>query len=153
MILSMIESLISTPNGYNPHVLEDMKKHLTRWIRLGECIHPSEYTKAFPTTASAFGVLRNTPKKIKTWASRVDSARQEFNFDKMMEGKSAVYISHRLSSTRFCDKIAMFMDGRIVEYGTHEELLAQKGEYASMFEVQAQYYENDGKEGTVHEEA
>ena len=75
------------------------------------------------------------------------------NFDKMMEGKSAVYISHRLSSTRFCDKIAMFMDGRIVEYGTHEELLAQKGEYASMFEVQAQYYENDGKEGTVHEEA
>ena len=85
MILSMIESLISTPNGYNPHVLEDMKKHLTRWIRLGECIHPSEYTKAFPTTASAFSVLRNTPKKIKTWASRVDSARQEFNFDKMME--------------------------------------------------------------------
>ena len=74
------------------------------------------------------------------------------NFDKMMEGKSAVYISHRLSSTRFCDRIAMFMDGRIVEYGTHEELLAKQGEYAKMFEVQAQYYEKDGKGEDTHEE-
>lgn len=74
------------------------------------------------------------------------------NFDKMMEGKSAVYISHRLSSTRFCDRIAMFMDGRIVEYGTHEELLAKQGEYARMFEVQAQYYEKDGKGEATHEE-
>lgn len=74
------------------------------------------------------------------------------NFDKMMEGKSAVYISHRLSSTRFCDRIAMFMDGRIVEYGTHEELLAKQGEYARMFEVQAQYYEKDGKGEATREE-
>ena len=74
------------------------------------------------------------------------------NFDKMMEGKSAVYISHRLSSTRFCDRIAMFMNGRIVEYGTHEELLAKQGEYARMFEVQAQYYEKDGKGEATHEE-
>lgn len=69
------------------------------------------------------------------------------NFDKMLEGKSAVYISHRLSSTRFCDRIAMFVDGRIVEYGTHEELLNKKGEYARMFEVQAQYYEKNGEGG------
>ena len=73
------------------------------------------------------------------------------NFDKMMEGKTAVYISHRLSSTRFCDKIAMFVDGRIVEYGTHEELLAKHGAYANMFEVQAQYYETEGKEASAHE--
>lgn len=67
------------------------------------------------------------------------------NFDKMVEKKSAIYISHRLSSTRFCDKIAMFVDGRIVEYGSHEELLAKQGQYASMFEVQAQYYEKKGE--------
>jgi len=66
------------------------------------------------------------------------------NFDKMLTGKSAVYISHRLSSTRFCDEIAMFVEGRIVEYGTHSELLAKKGEYAEMFAVQAQYYEEGG---------
>ena len=44
------------------------------------------------------------------------------------------------ASTRFCDAIAMFEEGRLVEYGTHEELLARKGKYAEMFRVQAQYY-------------
>ncbi len=73
------------------------------------------------------------------------------NFDRMVGGKSAIYISHRLSSTRFCDKIAMFMDGRIVEYGTHAELLSRNGEYAKMFEVQAQYYEENGKEEMTDE--
>ena len=61
-------------------------------------------------------------------------------FDRMIGKKSAVYISHRLASTRFCDRIAMFMDGRLAEYGTHDELVAKGGEYARLFEVQAQYY-------------
>jgi len=68
------------------------------------------------------------------------------NFDKIIGGKSAIYISHRLSSTRFCDKIAMFSEGRIVEYGSHEELLKKGGEYATLFGVQAQYYEEKGGE-------
>lgn len=63
------------------------------------------------------------------------------NFDQIVSGKSAIYISHRLSSTRFCDVIAMFVAGEMVEYGTHEELLKKGGAYAEMFEVQAQYYE------------
>ena len=63
------------------------------------------------------------------------------NFDKMIQDKSAVYISHRLSSTRFCDVIAMFVAGEMVEYGTHEELLMKNGSYAEIFRVQAQYYE------------
>lgn len=62
------------------------------------------------------------------------------SFDKIVGGKMAVYISHRLSSTRFCDAIAMFKDGRLVESGTHSELLKKGGEYSSLFEVQAQYY-------------
>lgn len=68
------------------------------------------------------------------------------NFDRIVKEKSAVYISHRLSSTRFCDAIAMFANGEMVEYGTHEELLAKKGAYAEMFEVQAQYYEVQDEE-------
>lgn len=68
------------------------------------------------------------------------------NFDKIIGEKSAIYISHRLSSTRFCDKIAMFADGRIIEYGSHEELLEKGGEYAALFGVQAQYYEERGGE-------
>lgn len=68
------------------------------------------------------------------------------NFDKIIGGKSAIYISHRLSSTRFCDKIAMFAEGKIVEYGSHEELLKKGGEYATLFSVQAQYYEERSEE-------
>ncbi len=61
-------------------------------------------------------------------------------FDEMIGDKSAVYISHRLASTRFCDRIAMFEEGRLLEYGSHEELMAADGKYAGMFNTQAQYY-------------
>ncbi|MDO4302613.1 MAG: ABC transporter ATP-binding protein, partial [Bacillota bacterium] len=64
------------------------------------------------------------------------------SFNELIGDKSAIYISHRLSSTRFCDHIAMFKEGEIVEYGSHEELLLKKGAYAEMFEIQAQYYKD-----------
>ncbi len=67
-------------------------------------------------------------------------------FDEMIGAKSAVYISHRLASTRFCDRVAMFKDGEMIEYGTHEALMEKGGEYADMFNVQAQYY-RDNPEG------
>lgn len=68
------------------------------------------------------------------------------NFDQMIGKKSAVYISHRLSSTRFCDHVAMFADGELKEYGTHESLLRAGGAYREMFDVQAQYYKEGGAE-------
>ncbi|MCR5297376.1 MAG: ABC transporter ATP-binding protein/permease [Clostridiales bacterium] len=68
-------------------------------------------------------------------------------FDGMIGSKSAVYISHRLASTRFCDRIAMFEEGRLAEFGSHDELMALDGKYAAMFNVQAQYY-RDNPEGT-----
>ncbi len=68
-------------------------------------------------------------------------------FDEMIGNKSAVYISHRLASTRFCDRIAMFEDGRLVECASHDELMALNGKYAEMFNVQAQYY-RENPEGT-----
>lgn len=62
-------------------------------------------------------------------------------FQEIVEGKCAVYISHRLSSTRFTDKIAVFHQGRVAEYGTHRELMERKdGIYAALFQMQAQYY-------------
>lgn len=67
------------------------------------------------------------------------------NFDKFANGRTTVYISHRLSSTRFCDNIAMFEAGELAEYGNHEELLQRKGKYAQLFEVQAQYYKEKGE--------
>ena len=65
------------------------------------------------------------------------------DFDKLIGGKTAVYISHRLSYTQFCDKVAMFADGEMVEYGTHAELMEKAGAYAEMFRIQAQYYIED----------
>ena len=61
-------------------------------------------------------------------------------FNDMVKGKTAVYISHRLSSTKFCDVIAVFDNGEIVEYGFHEDLLKKKGVYSELFSMQAQFY-------------
>lgn len=54
--------------------------------------------------------------------------------------KTSVYISHRLSSTRFCDRIIFIENGTIAEEGTHSALMAKKGKYAEMFDVQSYYY-------------
>ncbi len=72
------------------------------------------------------------------------------NFDNIIGNKSAIYISHRLSSTRFCHHVAMFQEGEMVEYGSHEELLARNGAYAEMFHIQAQYYQETGKEAAAN---
>ncbi len=61
-------------------------------------------------------------------------------FEALVGGKTAVYISHRLSSCKFCDRIAVFGEGQVAEYSTHDELLRQGGIYAEMFAAQAQYY-------------
>ncbi|MDH8679874.1 ABC transporter ATP-binding protein [Fusibacter bizertensis] len=55
-------------------------------------------------------------------------------------GKTSLFISHRLSSTRFCDKVCFMKDGKLSEIGTHDTLLELKGDYAQMFMVQSQYY-------------
>ena len=65
------------------------------------------------------------------------------SFNGLVGNRTAVYISHRLSSTRFCDRVAMFKDGEMTETGTHEELMEKNGDYAEMFRVQAQYYVED----------
>lgn len=64
-------------------------------------------------------------------------------FNSLVGGKTAIYISHRLSSCKFCDRIAVFADDTIKEYGTHDELADKPdGIYAEMFAAQAQYYVN-----------
>lgn len=67
-------------------------------------------------------------------------------YSEMTHGKTSVFISHRLASTRFCDRILMLESGRITEEGTHDQLLAQGGSYAKLFAVQSRYYKEGGKE-------
>ena len=67
-------------------------------------------------------------------------------YNEMTSGKSSIYISHRLASTRFCDRIIMIADGGISEEGTHEKLLKAGGKYAELFEVQSKYYKEGESE-------
>lgn len=62
-------------------------------------------------------------------------------FNDMVKDKTAVYISHRLSSCRFCDRILVFDDGQLVQDGSHEKLLENSaGKYSELWNAQAQYY-------------
>lgn len=66
------------------------------------------------------------------------------SFHKLTGTKTVIYISHRLASTRFCDKIIFLKDGKVTESGTHEELMRQACDYAQMFEIQSHYYQKEG---------
>lgn len=62
-------------------------------------------------------------------------------YSEMTDGKTSVFISHRLASTRFCDRILFLANGRVLEEGSHEQLLQLDGEYAKLYKVQSQYYQ------------
>lgn len=62
------------------------------------------------------------------------------HFNDIITNCTAIYISHRLSSCRFCDEIAVFHQGSVIEQGSHEELLGQGGQYSELWHAQAQYY-------------
>lgn len=67
-------------------------------------------------------------------------------YNEMTQGVTSFFISHRLASTSFCDRIILLEDGRIAEQGTHEELLAKRGRYWEMFNVQSRYYTEGGRD-------
>ena len=96
-------------------------------------------------TAIARALYKNSPIVIldEPTAALDPLAEAEIyeDFNKMVGGKTAIYISHRLSSCKFCDQIAVFSEGKITEYGTHEELMQiQDGIYHQMFTTQAKPY-------------
>jgi ABC-type multidrug transport system fused ATPase/permease subunit len=65
-------------------------------------------------------------------------------YNEIAKDKTSVFISHRLASTRFCDRIILISKGEIAETGTHDELIKKGGEYAKLFEIQSHYYQ-DGR--------
>ena len=67
--------------------------------------------------------------------------------NKIIASRSAIFITHRLSAVQLADKVAVFDNGQVVEYGTHHELYSQKGLYTEMFDKQAQFYREESKNG------
>lgn len=94
--------------------------------------------------ALARAIYRNTPLVILDEPTAALDPVAEYEiyskFNELVSHKTAIYISHRLSSCRFCDKIAVFDQKTIKEYGTHDELTARNGLYAKMFRTQAKWY-------------
>lgn len=83
----------------------------------------------------------------------VSEAEVYSNFNQMIDNKTAIYISHRLSSCIFCDTIIVFDEGKIIQNGAHNELLKDtSGKYYELWNTQAQYYisENSGTESTAN---
>ena len=64
-------------------------------------------------------------------------------YNELSKNKTAFFISHRLSSTRFCDRIILIDDGKIKEMGTHDELMKKGGMYFDMYNIQSKYYKNE----------
>lgn len=91
---------------------------------------------------------RGLPHFIDEPTAALDALAENEIYERYAEfarGKTSFFVSHRLSSTRFCDRILLLDGGNIAEEGTHEELLAGEGIYAKMFEMQSKYYQ--GGEG------
>ena len=61
-------------------------------------------------------------------------------YNEMVKGKTSIFVSHRLASTKFCDRILFLDNGKIAEAGTHDQLLSKNGKYAEMFRTQSKYY-------------
>ena len=72
-------------------------------------------------------------------------------YGELTKGRTSLYISHRLASTRFCDRIFFLENGSVTEMGSHEELMARKGSYAYMYEIQSHYYKKKLERGEGYE--
>ena len=99
--------------------------------------------------ALARALFKNAPVIILDEPAAALDPRAEYemyqNFNALVGGKTAVYISHRLSSARFCDAIAVFKNGEIVEYGPHDKLINHNGLYSELWGMQAKYYISDNE--------
>ena len=130
----LAEAIASLPQGYDTHLGKqvyldgvELSGGQTQRLMLARALYKD----------GAFLVLDEPTAALDPIAE--SDIYQKYN--EMTAGKSSVFISHRLASTRFCDRILFVKDGGIAEEGTHEELLQKGGAYAKLFNVQARYYQ------------
>jgi ATP-binding cassette subfamily B protein len=132
-ITAGVDSLIADlPDGYNTV--------LGRWFKGGKELSTGEWQKI----ALARAFIRNAAIVIldePTSAQDAESEQDVFNkFRELASGKTAIVISHRFSTVRMADRIAVMHKGRIIEHGTHQELMNSDGMYRKMYSIQANAY-------------
>ena len=130
------ERLLCMPDGLDTMLYRDFDPH-------GVVISGGEAQKI----AIARALYKNAPFLVLDEPTAALDPVSEYEvyrkFNAISGGKTALYISHRLASCRFCDEILVFSAGSIVQHGTHEALLQEKnGEYARLWHAQAQYYDD-----------
>ena len=113
---------------------------LGRWFDEGDELSLGEWQKI----ALARAFVRNAPIIILDEPSSALDAKAEFDlfrrFHELTKGRTAILISHRLSTVKMVDRIYVLDNGEIIESGTHDSLIEQNGEYAKLFLLQAHYY-------------
>lgn len=131
--VGLSEKICTLPNKINTYMSKDFDE-LGIEFSGGEC----------QKTAIARAMYKKSPLLILDEPTASLDPIAEYQLYKMInditKNKTAIYISHRLSSTKYTDKIIVLEDGEVKEVGNHEELMAQKGLYKEMFDTQAQYY-------------
>ena len=130
------ERLLCMPDGLDTMLYRDFDPH-------GVVISGGEAQKI----AIARALYKNAPFLVLDEPTAALDPVSEYEvyrkFNAISGGKTALYISHRLASCRFCDEILVFSAGSIVQHGAHEALLQEKnGEYARLWHAQAQYYDD-----------
>jgi ATP-binding cassette subfamily B protein len=120
------------PKGYDTR--------LGKWFEAGEELSDGQWQKI----ALARAFLREAQILVLDEPTSAMDARAEYElfcrFRELTENRTAILISHRFSTVRMADRIYVLSDGRILEGGSHDELIRAGGTYARMFEMQAQHY-------------
>ena len=114
----------------------------TFWIRMACCFRAENYS-AYYWRELYIRTHRFCCEPTSALDPLAETAIYE-QYHRLSEGKTTIFISHRLASTKFCDRIIYYENGQVKEDGTHDELMKKNGAYAKMFEIQSQYYNEKG---------